>query len=233
MVDKLTNIEYNEKLVQKYSNLTRTINEEYINIHPIQRGGILTPEAYKALLAYGDGYSLCDNCLKGRIDKIENPPVVDFLKDVALFLNIDNVMITASAREAKRIVMEILAKKYPRRKTVIIDSLAHYTTYLAIETNGLKVKEVSNSGEPEFKIASNDYQKKINQVLEEDGELPLLIVLTHVDYKYGNYIDPKPIGKICQKIRCLDFLQLSRFKELGDVFLNIDGRKDKSYVKQL
>ena len=50
----MTNIEYNEKLVQKYSNLTRTINEEYINIHPIQRGGILTPEAYKALMAFAD-----------------------------------------------------------------------------------------------------------------------------------------------------------------------------------
>ena len=70
----MTNIEYNEKLVQKYSNLTRTINEEYINIHPIQRGGILTPEAYKALMAFADGYSLCDNCMTGRIDKMENPP---------------------------------------------------------------------------------------------------------------------------------------------------------------
>ena len=86
--------------MQKYSNLTRNINEEYINVHPIQRGGILTAEAYKALIAYGDGYSLCDNCMKGRIDKIENPPVMEFLEDVAKLFNIDKMMLTGSARES-------------------------------------------------------------------------------------------------------------------------------------
>jgi len=197
----MTKLEHNNELVQKYSNLTRTTNEEFINIHPIQRGGILTAEAYKALIAFGDGYSLCDNCLKGRIDQIENPPVVGFLKDLASFLNIDNVLLTASAREAKRTIMQVLAKKFPQRKTVIVDSLAHYTTYLAIETNDLKVKEVPNSGEPEFRIDHTDYQKVIKQVLEEEGELPLLVLLTHVDYKYGNYNDPKPIGKICRKYK--------------------------------
>ena len=64
MILNLTNLKYTNELAQKYSHLTRNINEEFINVHPIQRGGILTPEAYKALIAYGDGYSLCDNCLK-------------------------------------------------------------------------------------------------------------------------------------------------------------------------
>ncbi len=197
----MVKIEYNNELVQKYSNLTRTINEEFINVHPIQRGGILTAEAYKALIAFGDGYSICDNCLKGRIDKIENPPVIGFLKDMASFLNIDNVLLTASAREAKRTIMQVLAKKFPQRKTVVVDSLAHYTSYLAIETNNLKVREVPNSGEPEFKIDPTDYEKVIKQISEEEGELPLLVLLTHVDYKYGNYNDPKPIGSICQKYK--------------------------------
>ncbi|MHA1292415.1 MAG: O-phospho-L-seryl-tRNA:Cys-tRNA synthase [Promethearchaeota archaeon] len=195
----MVNIEYNNELVQKYSNLTRTINEEFINIHPIQRGGILTLEACKALLAYGDGYSICDNCLKGRIDKIENPPILEFIKDMAMFLNIDHILITASARESKRLIMEILSKKFPKRKTVIIDSLAHYTTYLAIESNNLIVREVPNSGEPEFNIEPDDYEKIIKQVKKETGDLPLLVLLTHVDYKYGNYNDPKPIGEICVK----------------------------------
>lgn len=197
MVTILTNIKYTTELVQKYSNLTRSINEEYINIHPIQRGGILTAEAYKALIAYGDGYSLCDNCLKGRIDKIENPPVVEFLVDVAQFYGIDRMMLTGAARDSKRIAISVLAKKFPNRKTVIIDSTAHYTTYLAIESNNLKVREVPNSGAPEFKIVSEDYEKLIKQVVEEEGEPPLLVVLTHVDYKYGNYNEPKPIGEIC------------------------------------
>jgi len=198
LVSILTNIKYTNKLVQKYSKLTRSINEEYINIHPIQRGGILTAEAYKALIAYGDGYSLCDNCLKGRIDKIENPPVVEFLEDVASYYNIDKMMLTGAAREAKRIAMGTMVKKFPDRKTVIIDSNAHYTTYLAIEVNNLKVREVPNSGEPEFKIEPADYDKLITQVKEE-GESPLLVLLTHVDYKYGNYNDPKLIGDICKK----------------------------------
>jgi len=195
----MTKLEFNNELVQKYSNLTRNINEEFINIHPIQRGGILTAEAFKALIAFGDGYSLCDNCLKGRIDQIENPPVVGFLKDMAKFLNVDNVMPEASARESKRIVMGVLAKKFPKRSTVVIDSLAHYTTYLAIEANDLKLSEVPNSGDPEYNIDPNDYEKIIKEVLDADGELPLLVLLTHVDYKYGNYNDPRPIAKICQK----------------------------------
>lgn len=194
----MTNLEYKE-LYKKYAHLTRSINEEYINIHPIQRGGFLTLEAYKALIAFGDGYSLCDNCLKGRIDKIENPPVVDFLRDMASFLNIDAVMLTGAARDSKRIAMGVLVKKYPKRKTVVIDSLAHYTTYLAIEINNLKVREVPNSGKPVCEINPNDYEKVIKQVIEEEGELPLLVLLTHVDYKYGNYNDPKPVGEIAKK----------------------------------
>lgn len=191
-------MEYSNTLVQKYAKLSRFVNEEFINIHPIQRGGLLTPEAYKALIHYGDGYSICDNCLKGRIDEIKNPPVVDFLHDMANFLNIDNVSPTAAARESKRLVIKSLSEKYPKRKTVIIDSLAHYTTYLAIESNKLKVREVPNSAGPEFNINSEDYKKTIDAVKKETGQLPLLVLLTHVDYKYGNFNDPKPIGDICR-----------------------------------
>lgn len=229
----MTNIEYNEKLVQKYSNLTRTINEEYINIHPIQRGGILTPEAYKALMAFADGYSLCDNCMTGRIDKMENPPVGEFLKDMAGFLNIDNVTLTGSARESKRIIMRVLAKKFPKRKTVIIDSLAHYTTYLAIEYTDLKVSEVPNSGEPEFKIEPADYEKIIKETIKKDGEPPLLVLLTHVDYKYGNYNSPKPIAEISENYDTL-FLLNSAYsagtlpincKDLKVDFITCSGHK--------
>ncbi|MFX1274439.1 MAG: O-phospho-L-seryl-tRNA:Cys-tRNA synthase [Promethearchaeota archaeon] len=195
----MTNAEYINVIEQKYSTFSRNINEEFINIHPIQRGGILTPEAFKALISYGDGYSLCDNCLKGRIDKIENPPVVEFLNDLAKFFNIDKVMLTGAARDSKRIAMGALVKKFPKRKTVVVDSTAHYTTYLAIEVNNLTVREVPNSGFPEYKIEPEDYEKIIKKVQKEEGKLPLLALLTHVDYKYGNYNDPKPIGDICQK----------------------------------
>ena len=155
LLSELENLEY-DILISNGCPYILPIKEmkkkQYINIHPIQRGGLLTPEAFKALVHFGDGYSICDHCLKGRIDEIENPPVMDFLKDMALFLDIDNVMPTAAAREAKRIVMENLAKIYPKRKTVIIDSLAHYTTYLAIENNNLRLREVPNSGYPKYNV---------------------------------------------------------------------------------
>ena len=216
----MTRTEKINELKQKYSNLTRNINEDFINIHPIQRGGILTAEAFKALIAYGDGYSLCDNCLKGRIDMIENPPVVDFLDDVAKFLNIDKVMLTSAARESKKIAMEALAKKTPGKKTVIVDSTAHYTTYLAIEVNNLKIREVPNSGAPEFKITPEDYEQTIKKVIKEEGKEPLLVVLTHVDYKYGNFNDPKPIGEICKKYH-IPFLLNAAYS--GGIF-PIDGK---------
>jgi Sep-tRNA:Cys-tRNA synthetase len=185
--------------LQKYTHLTRSVNEQYINVHPIQRGGLLTPEAFKALVHYGDGYSICDHCLKGRIDEIENPPVINFLNDMATYLGIDNVMPTAAAREAKRIVMETLAKKYPKRKTVVIDSLAHYTTYLAIESNNLRLKEVPNSGNPKYNLFLDKYEEVIKKCIKEEGNPPLLAVLTHVDYKFGNYNDPRLVGEICKR----------------------------------
>ncbi|MFW9952163.1 MAG: O-phospho-L-seryl-tRNA:Cys-tRNA synthase [Candidatus Thorarchaeota archaeon] len=190
---------YNEELRQKYLHLSRSVNEEFINIHPLQRGGILTPEAYKALISYGDGYSLCDNCLKGRIDQIESPPVVDFLKDMAKLLNIDTILPTAAARDSKRIVMQSLVKKYPKRRTVILDSLAHYTTYLAAELNDLMVREVPNKGHPEYEIDPQDYEVTIKNFIKDNNQKPLLVVLTHVDYKYGNFNDPKPLSEICEK----------------------------------
>jgi Sep-tRNA:Cys-tRNA synthetase len=108
-------------------------------------------------------------------------------------------MPTAAARDAKRIVMESLAMNYPQRKTVIVDSLAHYTTYLAIEANDLRVMEVPNSGYPEYNVILDNYEECIKECLKTQGNPPLLAVLTHVDYKYGNYNNPLIVGKICKE----------------------------------
>jgi Sep-tRNA:Cys-tRNA synthetase len=53
---------------KKYKNVTRGVSETYVNVHPIQRGGVLTAEARKALLEFGDGYSVCDYCFESRVD---------------------------------------------------------------------------------------------------------------------------------------------------------------------
>ncbi len=44
----------------KYKALCRELGRNVINLNPIQRSGILTPEARQALLEFGDGYSTCD-----------------------------------------------------------------------------------------------------------------------------------------------------------------------------
>ncbi|MEO2240566.1 MAG: O-phospho-L-seryl-tRNA:Cys-tRNA synthase, partial [Euryarchaeota archaeon] len=48
--------------LDRYRRLVRDTERRYINVNPIQRGGVLTPEAKKALIEFGDGYSVCDFC---------------------------------------------------------------------------------------------------------------------------------------------------------------------------
>ncbi len=62
----------------------RAREELFININPIQAAGRLTPEAMKAIISYGDGYSTCDWCRKPfRLDKIQRPPIIDFHRELA------------------------------------------------------------------------------------------------------------------------------------------------------
>ncbi len=58
--------------LEMFTNLKRDVAE--INLDPLQRGGILTPEARAALVEWGDGYSICDFCV-GAMDRIKNPPI--------------------------------------------------------------------------------------------------------------------------------------------------------------
>ena len=181
--------------LDKYKNLRREVDESWINIHPIQRGGILPPETRETLLSFADGYSVCDYCIEGRVDLIKKPPIIDFASDVAKFLNMDEVNFTPGARGAKNAIFKAITEP---GDTVVIDSLAHYTTYLAAEVNGLKIVEVPHSGYPEFKIKADDYAVKIDEVKRETGELPAAVLLTHADYRYGNLAEASAVGKIAK-----------------------------------
>ncbi len=78
----------------------RSREEEFINIHPIQAAGRLTPEARKAIISYGDGYSTCDYCRKPfRLDKITRPPIEEFHQDLAKFVNMDQARVVPGARQ--------------------------------------------------------------------------------------------------------------------------------------
>lgn len=172
-----------------YRNLFRDREENYINLQPIQRGGVLTPEAKKALIKFADGYSVCDYCLKGRLDMITTPPIQQFTKDLAEFLGMDEARVVPGARQAKRVIIDSLPGE-----TIIVDPLAHYTTYVAAEAAGKKVTEVPHSGPPTFQVDLDAYAQKI-----EETKDPAAVLLTHVDYLYGNLNDPEPVAKAAKK----------------------------------
>ena len=118
----------------------RTREEEFINIHPIQAAGRLTPEARKAIISYGDGYSTCDHCRKPfRLDKITKPPVEEFHQDLAQLLNMDQARVVPGARRGFQVVAQSLLKK---GDSVVVSALAHYTEFLAVEVAGGVVREV-------------------------------------------------------------------------------------------
>ena len=183
----------------RYIGLKRDFNEDrYINLQPIQRGGVLTPEARKVLLEFGDGYSTCDWCppKQARLDAIERPPIAQFMQDLAEFLGMDVARVVTRCREAKFIAFTTLGEP---GDYVIVDGLAHYSTYVAAELARLKIKEVPHGGHPEFRVDLDAYAAKIEEVKRETGKLPAAVLLTHVDYLYGNLNDAASVGKICKK----------------------------------
>ena len=185
--------------LERYLGLKREFKEErYINLHPIQRGGVLTSEARKALLEFGDGYSTCDWCppKQARLDAIERPPIAQFMQGLAEFLNMDVARVVTRCREAKFIAFTTLGEP---GDYVVVDGLAHYSTYIAAELARLKIKEVPHGGHPEFKLDLDAYATKIEEVKQETGKLPAVVLLTHVDYLYGNLNDAAVVGKICKK----------------------------------
>jgi len=183
--------------LQKFKNIKRE-HLKFINIDPLQRGGILPPESKKALEMWGDGYSVCDFCM-GRLDLIKTPPIYEFVYDILpKFLEIDVVRITNGAREGIFLVMHSICKL---GDTIVVDKNAHYTTYVAAERAGVKIKEVPNNGYPEFKINAEDYRKAIEEVKKDTGKLPSLVLLTYPDGNYGNLTDAKKVGKIAHEYK--------------------------------
>ena len=173
----------------------RMKEELYINLNPLQRGGIVPAEARKTALAYIDGYPTCDYC-PGTLHLIKKPPIQDFLQEVAEFLNMDTAILTHGCREAKHAVMRAITTP---GQTIVVDANRHYTTQVAAELAGLEVAEVPNSGYPNFQIQPEDYATAIEKVKKETGKPPALALLTHVDWLYGNLVDAAGVGEICRE----------------------------------
>ncbi|MEM2874732.1 MAG: O-phospho-L-seryl-tRNA:Cys-tRNA synthase [Candidatus Hadarchaeales archaeon] len=185
--------------LEKYVGMKREVSEEkYINLNPIQRGGVLTEEARRVIAEFGDGYSTCDWCppKSPRLDSIERPPIAQFMQDLAEFLGMDVARVTTRCREAIFMAFATLAEP---GEHIIVDSLAHYSTYLAAELARVRVKEVPHGGYPEFRVQVDSYAQKIEEVKRETGRLPAAALLTHVDYLYGNLNDAAMVGKVCRE----------------------------------
>jgi len=173
----------------------RQVNELFINIDPIQAGGKLTADAMKAVIAYGDGYSVCDNCRKpNRLDYISKPPIAEFHKDLASWLNMDTVRTVPGARRGFQAVSHTYVSK---RDPVLLTSLSHYTEFLAVEEAGGIPREIV--ADSDHKVTADAAATKIEEVKREFGRIPVLAFIDHVDYQYGNMHDVKAIARVTRQ----------------------------------
>ncbi|OPX69090.1 MAG: O-phospho-L-seryl-tRNA:Cys-tRNA synthase [Methanoregulaceae archaeon PtaB.Bin056] len=173
----------------------RDLDESCINIDPIQVGGRLTPEAMKAVIAYGDGYSVCDHCRKPfRLDFIKTPPVDVFFRDLAAFLHMDVARVVPGARRGFQAVVDTCVQK---DDPVLITALSHYTEVLAIEARGGLIREIPKT--PENLITPEAAAGKIESVIRETGKAPSLLFIDQVDYQYGNLHPVRDIAKVAHQ----------------------------------
>ena len=196
---------------------TRAREELYININPIQAAGRLTPEAMRAVIAYGDGYSTCDACRKPfRLDKIQQPAIHEFHVELAEFLGMDEARVVPGARRGFQAVLSSLVEK---GDAVLVSALAHYTEFLAVEAAGGTVREVPLDARS--LVTGEATARKIETVREETGRLPKLIMLDHFDYMLGNEHAVRDVAKVA-KAYDIPFLYNGAYT-VG--ILPVDGRE--------
>ena len=169
-------------------------SRDYINIDPLQTGGILTEAAKEALIEWGDGYSVCDYC-GGVLDLIKKPPIYEFVhKLLPEFLGADEARVMNGARESKFAVMHSLAVASGEKDNyLVMDAWAHYSSKVAAESAGL---DIVFTKKPETEILPEDFAEAIESGIKERGKKPLLTQITYPDGNYGNLADVKKIAQI-------------------------------------
>ena len=173
----------------------RMVDETAINLDPIQVAGRLTPEAMKAIIAWGDGYSVCDNCRKPfRLDYIQNPPLKEFHVELAEWLGMDQARTVPGARRA---FQQVAGTYVEKGDPVLIGALAHYTSYLSVEIVHGVVREIPKTADNH--ITAEAPAERIEEVIREFGKAPKLLYIDHVDYQFGNMHDVKGIAKVAHQ----------------------------------
>lgn len=174
---------------------TRLVEELFINLDPIQAGGRLTVDAMKAVLAYGDGYSVCDNCEKPfRLDCIKKPPLAQFHDDLASFLNMDVARLVPGARRGFQAVADTVVQP---GDPVLLTAYSHYTEFLSVEQAGGIPHEVL--ADDDHIITPDGVASRIEEVTREEGRAPVLLFVEEVDYQYGNLHPVKEIARVAHQ----------------------------------
>ncbi len=174
---------------------TRTVDESSINLDPIQAAGRLTPEAMKAVIAWGDGYSVCDHCHKPfRLDYVTNPPIADFHSDLSKWLGMDHSQVVPGARRA---FQEVTGALVGKGEPVIMTGMGHYTAYLSVEVVNGVVREIPPT--PDHHITADTAAERIEAAIREFGYAPKLLFIDAVDFMYGNFHDVKGVAKVAHQ----------------------------------
>lgn len=174
---------------------TRLVEELFLNLDPIQAGGRLTTDAMKAVLAYGDGYSVCDNCEKPfRLDCIKKPPLAQFHDDLATFLNMDIARLVPGARRGFQAVADTVVT---RGDPVLLTAYSHYTEFLSVEQAGGVPHEVP--ADDHQIITPDAVAARIEEITRTAGKGPALLYVEEVDYQYGNLHPVKEIARVAHQ----------------------------------
>jgi Sep-tRNA:Cys-tRNA synthetase len=173
----------------------REIEELSINLDPIQAGGRLTADAMKAVIAYGDGYSVCDNCRSPfRLDAIRQPPVDAFHRELATWLGMDEARVVPGARRG----FQAVAQTYVGAgEPVLLTTLSHYTAFLAVEEAGGIPREI-RAGEDNI-VTGDAAAGRIEEIIRETGITPPLLFIDHFDYQFGNEHQVREIAKVAHQ----------------------------------
>ena len=170
----------------------RDVEEMNINIDPIQAAGRLTADAMKAVIAYGDGYSVCDNCRKPfRLDYIEKPPIATFHDDLAAFVGMDEARVVPGARRGFQAVAGTYVQK---GDPVVLTALSHYTEFISVENAGGIPHEIPK--DDKNIIRADAAAERIEEVTRAFGRPPVLLFIDHVDYQFGNLHEVQEIARV-------------------------------------
>ncbi|NLD57578.1 MAG: aminotransferase class V-fold PLP-dependent enzyme, partial [Methanomicrobiales archaeon] len=127
-------------------------------------------------------------------DYITKPPIAEFHKDVAKWLNMDAVRTVPGARRGFQAVANTYVNK---GDPVLLTALSHYTEFMAVEEAGGVAREIPANDQ---KLVTPDAAaEKIEAVKKEFGRAPVLAFIDHVDYQYGNMHDVAGIAKVCHQ----------------------------------